>query len=179
MVYIYLVLLFFALLFDKLNIIFFLLFSALMHECGHIAACMMCRTNPKIKLSVFGIRLYNYPVKRLQKFFVLLCGPSVNFLLIIVSFIKLNNHFTIDCYIFMCVNIVIFIFNLLPFEFMDGGQIIAVFSDNVRLKIILEIFSFIIIIFAITYISADLLHTSIAFLLFIIYYFINKNSLYL
>ena len=177
--YLLLVLIFFALLFDKLHIFFYMVIGSCLHECGHIAACIIYKYRPSIKISVFGIKLCNYPDKPSHKLFVLICGPLINLLLMFISAYNLYNDFSLDCYIFMCINLMIFLFNLLPVDFMDGGQILNLLSDSVLLRKSLNIISVIVILTVILLLSFNIIHSLYAFALFTIYFYINRKGLHL
>lgn len=173
--YVTLAVIFFALYFDRLNIIFYLLISALLHEFGHISACYLCKTPPKINISVFGIKLTNYPSVKYKKLFVILSGPLVNLLLFFVSHYIVKYKFSLKTYIFMCVNLVIGIFNLLPIYFLDGGQIVTTFVQNKTLRNIFDFISLLTIVITVTILSDNTTVSFISFIIFLVYYIINQN----
>ena len=125
--YILLVIIFFALLFDRLNICFYFLLSVLLHEAGHILICFLMGNKPRIRFSIFGIKLKNYPYEKTKRLFILLAGPAVNLFLIIFCQYKLSVQFTFDIYILWMVNVVILITNILPIYYLDGGQILNMY----------------------------------------------------
>ena len=178
MEYFFLVLVFFALMFDKLNIFYFFFISIVCHEFGHICACLVCNYKPDVKISVLAIKLKNYPATKIKKFIVLLCGPLVNLLFICLSTYQIRQGFTLNWYVFMCVNLIILLFNMLPVYFMDGGQILRLFFDNCILDKILDIFSFIILFTVVLYYSKNVLIPVITLTLFATYYIINKTDLH-
>ena len=177
MEYIFPVLIFFALIFDRLNIFFFLLVSSVLHESGHIAACILCNSKPRISASVFGFKLSRYPDEKNKKLFVLISGPSVNFALIIVTAILLKDSFSLQKYIFLNINIIIFFFNMLPIYFLDGGQIVRMFTRNTKLLKLIDIVSIITVVIISVRFSGNKLHSVGAIVLFITYYIINKLNL--
>jgi len=128
--YITLVIVFFAFVFDRLNIFVFMLISAFLHEAGHILVCIALKTKPKVLISPFGIKLCGYPQNKISKLMVLSGGPFANLLIIIIMSFLLCHSFSLNKYIFMCINIVIMFFNMMPIHFLDGGQIVLLFCDN-------------------------------------------------
>ena len=148
--------------------------SSVMHEMGHIAACLLFKTVPKVDISVFGFKLCNYPAIKYQKIIVLICGPAVNLLLILISAYYLRIQFDLSLYIFLCVNITILIFNLLPVHFMDGGQIVYEIFANDSLKLTLDIISLGCCFIAILYFSSDILKSVLLLSIFVIYCIVNK-----
>lgn len=179
MKYITLVIVFFSLIFDRLNIFLFLLISALLHEAGHILVCIALKTKPKISISPFGIKLCGYPQNKISKLMVLSGGPFANLLIIIIMSFLLCHRFSLNKYIFMCINIVIMLFNLLPIHFLDGGQIILLFCDSKIIRNIMDICGFIVLAMVIFVFSDNILLSLSAFGLFVIYYLINKKCLHL
>ena len=174
MQYIYIILIFFALLFDRLNIFAYLIFSSLCHEAGHILVCKLLGYTPAVKLSVSGAKLSGYPQSRYQKLAVLVAGPFVNLLFVIISSLMLSAEFSLDVYVFCCVNAVILLFNMLPVTFLDGGQLIGIFVQNSTMQKILDILSFVLIFGFILYFSANIYHSFAAAAIFAVYYLFNK-----
>lgn len=172
--YILVAAIFFALIFDKLNIFFYLIVSAFLHETGHIAVCLLSGHIPQIEISVFGIKMKGYPKQKHKKLCVLIAGPFVNLVLIILSVIKLHNAFSLNTYIFMSVNILLLLFNCLPVCFLDGGQILELFCDNDIIRKILDVFSVIILLIGTIALTQNNLWSIYTFIIFIIYYLINK-----
>ena len=177
MKYLLLVLIFFALMFDRLNIFFYLIISALLHETGHIIADIACGYKPRIKVSVFGICLKNYPIETRKKFLVLICGPLVNILLIAASCALLNFNFSVNRYIFMCVNIVLLIFNILPVSFLDGGQLLNIFVSNKKILMAAEIISLLLITVVLFYLTDNKAASLLGISVFLTYYCIKKKDL--
>ena len=178
MIFIVFTIIFFALLFDKLNIFLYLIVSSVLHETGHIAACLIFKNKPKIKVSLFGIKLYDYPTEKNKKLVVLLSGPIVNIILILISyFCFLNKEFSLNIYVFMCVNAVILIFNSLPIQFLDGGQILTIFCSNDLICKIAEIVSITFIICVLISFAQNIYVSISAIILFFFYCFIIKNDL--
>ena len=166
------------LIFDKINIFLFFLLGTLIHELGHILSCLLCGKKPVIQLSLFGIKLCNYPNDKLKKMVVLLCGPLLNLIIMVVLYICIQNRFTLNRYIFLCANTVIFAFNMLPFDFLDGGQILCMFISNDKLVCIFNIISLIVLLCFVVYFSNNYIYSFFTIILFIIYYIKNKTNRY-
>lgn len=116
---------FFGLYFDTLNIFKFCIVSSALHEAGHIAAhIIILKQMPKIKITIFGFVMQYPEGNNRNLWLVTLCGPLVNIIACCVSFLLLQNRFTLNLYVFMCVNAVIFIFNMLPVYYLDGGHLL-------------------------------------------------------
>lgn len=163
--------------FDRLNIFFYLIISALLHETGHIIADIACGYKPRIKVSVFGICLKNYPVESRKKFLVLICGPLVNVILVTVSCVLLSTNFSINLYIFVCVNIVLLIINLMPVSFLDGGQLLDIYVSNKRILTAAEIVSLVLITVVLFYLTENKAASLLGISVFLAYYCINKKDL--
>ena len=171
-------LVFYALLFDKLNIFFYFIISSALHEAGHIAACLVCRKVPEIKVSVFGLKLSGYPTEKYKKLFVLISGPLVNVILILTFyFVFLKKEFTLNAYVFICVNVIILFFNILPIQLLDGGQIFQMFCSNCIIIKMFEVISEILILTTILIFSDNAVVSTVAVILFFIYVFIINNDL--
>lgn len=171
------VVIFYALLFDRLNIFLYLVISAVLHELGHISACIICHIRPQIKISVFGIKLCRYPQEKYKKLFVLLSGPLINLILAILSGLKLQEHFSLNLYVFLCINLVLFIFNILPVNFLDGGQIIQLFCQSASIQKTAEKASFAFIIIAVMLFTGNIIFSALAVMMFFVYCYINKKDL--
>ncbi|MBE6887000.1 MAG: hypothetical protein E7484_01120 [Ruminococcaceae bacterium] len=147
-----------------------------MHEAGHIIACIILGTKPRIELSVFGIKLIGYPRTKGKKFIVLISGPLINLAMVAISVFLLKINFSLNIYVFMVINYVILIFNCLPVFFLDGGQIVALFCADPMVRKTLDIIS-IAVFCVMTAVFSNNIYTSAAMVsLFIIYYFINKKT---
>lgn len=164
---------FFALIFDRLNIFLFLLCSSILHELGHMASYGILVGVPNIKATIFGIKLKSNLLYGTKKVVVLASGPFVNFIIIIICQIMLSKHFYLQIYIFMCVNLVIMLFNLLPISFLDGGQILSAIIDNYYIEKVLNIGSLFLILSIIIIFSADIYYSLCAISIFLIYFILN------
>ena len=177
MEYILLILIFLLLLFDRLNIFLYIIIASVLHESGHITACLLCGYIPKIKISVFGIKLSNYPNKTYKKLLIIIAGPLINLLAVIVCKMILNYKFVLNVYIFMAVNVITFTFNLLPLGFLDGGQIADIFVKKLKIRKLLNILSFILISILIVLFSDNVIYSFFILFIFITYYILNLKSL--
>jgi Zn-dependent protease len=96
--------------------------ACLIHECGHIIAMISVKEpTSEIVFSGIGIKIRKVkpPLRRFKTdLFVLSAGIATN---IIISVIILISR--LPYLVFAQVNITIAVFNLLPFEIFDGGQI--------------------------------------------------------
>ena len=111
-------------LFDETSLSVFALFSAFIHEFGHIAAAIIARCSIKeIALMPFGIRMTMkksldlLPIKK--KIFIIAAGPTVNLLCFTAIFAlekKINGG--------ALIHLITALFNLLPIGTLDGGKIL-------------------------------------------------------
>ena len=168
---------FYALIFDRLNIFLSLIVSSLLHESGHIIADIICGYKPILKISLFGICLVNYPADNRRKFIVLICGPMVNVIIIIICRIFLKINFRLNLYIFMCVNLVILIFNTLPVSFLDGGQMLKIFITDKKILRTAEVISLIAMTVILFCTTDNTVVTVVGISLFLMYCYINKKDL--
>lgn len=124
----FLVVLTLLLLIDNNETIFYGIFSALIHELGHISAMMLKNCRPqKISFKAFDINIIDRSrVKRNYNddLFILVAGPLFNIILVLVlyciyKFLKCN-------WLIKPIyeNIFMAAFNILPIEPLDGGQIL-------------------------------------------------------
>ena len=93
-----------------------------LHECGHIAAMLICRCKPTV-LTLYGGGIRLTPSRKLNSFakdaFILASGCAVNFMLAFASCL-LTGRLTF----FAQTNLLLGGFNLIPTGFLDGGNII-------------------------------------------------------
>lgn len=95
--------------------------ASLLHECGHLAVMLACRTLPRrIAVGVFGMRIEKGEGMRLsffEEFLIALGGPAVNFLCAAL-------FFCIDKQMIGAIHLVIGILNALPVFPLDGGTML-------------------------------------------------------
>lgn len=165
---------FFALIFDRLNIFLSLITSSILHEVGHIFAhLLLVDKKPKVDISIFGIRLNASGLYGKTKVIILFCGPLVNFVIILACQVILLQNFYLNVYIFMCVNAAILVFNLLPIQFLDGGQLLSTIVDNYYIEMSLSVLSLILMLAIIFVFSVDIYYSLCAVSVFLIYYIMN------
>ncbi len=176
MEYFAVVFIFFALLFDRLNIFFYVLISSILHEAGHIVACVLFKIKPVIKLSLFGIKLCTYPAQRSKKLCVVLAGPFINLISAIISYSFLMEKYSLQMYVFFAVNTIILCFNMLPINFLDGGQVLNIVCDNIKVRKMADILSFLFILVVVFILSENIICSLAAVMIFAIYYLITVRN---
>ena len=109
---------------------------AIIHEIGHILAGIILGLKPeKMELMAYGISVsfktnleeYNKKIKfgnylELKKIFVALAGPITNLIIAVITY-YLNINMELKMLIVYS-NILLFLFNMLPFYPLDGGRIL-------------------------------------------------------
>ena len=107
----------------KIALIYF--FSLILHEIFHILAFIICSVKIElISFKVFGINIIKKQQVQFKKeFFILIFGCFGNLLLILIfSILKLK--------LVVFVNLLILVFNMLPFEKLDGGEILKLVLER-------------------------------------------------
>lgn len=102
--------------------------AAMLHECGHIAMMVMKKTPPsKITFGVFNVDMIDFTRGTRgyrDDIHILFAGCAANILigsvLYCIFLVTQNQDFLIP----MITNILVGVFNLLPVEPLDGGQVI-------------------------------------------------------
>ena len=123
--FLFFIVLYLGLFFDNMNIFRLCILSSLLHEAGHIIAYRLCYKKwPQIDVSVFGLKMKNNVILNKNAIFILLSGPFMNRAAVIFSIIYVNFRYTFNIYVFAIINLLIFIFNILPIYYLDGGQIL-------------------------------------------------------
>lgn len=105
---------------DKGGFALCMMCSCVIHEIGHITATILC--NVKIEKIVFdfgGIKMVSEcKIKSIgTDIFVLLSGPFFNMLSALF-------YYHLECYTAFSVNLILALFNLLPFPALDGGTVL-------------------------------------------------------
>ncbi len=169
--FVFYIFIFFSLSFDRLNVFKYCIFSSVIHEIGHIAAYYFSVGKlPKIRVSLFGFRMENNVTYYKNYIFILALGPAINFLLLIISSILLKYNFSLNLYVFMLVNLIIFTVNILPIYYLDGGQILYAVSPCYN-RYYIKISIITVLICCVMLISFT--HVYIPFIIFVIYFVIN------
>lgn len=113
-----------------------------LHECGHLAAMLLCSRKPT-ELTLYGGGIKLTPCKKLNSFgrdaFILASGCAVNFLLAFVSCLLIGK-----LTFFAQVNLLLGGFNLIPTGFLDGGRLIGLIFGDSKARIIKTIFAILI-----------------------------------
>ncbi len=169
--FIFLIIVFTGLFFDRLDIFKICLISSLLHECGHIAAYrILLKKWPDIEVSAFGIKMKNNVSH--SKFFILIVlrGPFINFLLAVCACMSLQQKAAFSLYIWLFVNIIIFTINILPVWFLDGGQVLYCLSPfyqrNYRFLSVSVMLVLSVMLFYFTGVKLQ-------FVIFIVYFIVN------
>lgn len=116
--------------FDTNGILWCSLFTALLHEMGHILAMYIKHDMPKsIDIHIFNVDIIdNNRTKRSPNddIFILICGGLFNIILALLSIIiyKFSNNYYVS--VFFTTNLILGVFNLLPISTLDGGQIVEI-----------------------------------------------------
>lgn len=127
--------------------------AALIHELGHILVMIFVGSKPsEIAFGVFDVNIKDYDRNKrnyVQDIFILIGGPLANLfgvgILYLLHYVigNQNTVLSISENLFLCV------FNLLPIESLDGGQILYIFLsskfDEHKSVVILKFVSFVIL----------------------------------
>lgn len=167
------------LLLDGTNYAMLGLIACIVHELGHIFVMCLCSISPK-KIIFYGAGIkivpnYDKITSVTQDFFVLIAGSLTNLIIFSVLYPLSQGDFQIA--LFATINLVIGIFNLIPFKYFDGGRIIDLFinvfceKNALVLRKIIRIISIIILIifgvvFGITQKGNLSLYLSIGYIIF-------------
>ena len=124
--------------FQKTEYLIISLTSAIFHEAGHLLALMYFKTEIlEFKISIFGANIKTNVRNQINYFkdiFISFSGPLVNLIISVFSCIFYNICFKKVFFDIYIVNLVLALFNLLPFHGFDGGKILQIilkqkFSD--------------------------------------------------
>lgn len=116
--------------FDREGLFLMALFSAFLHELGHIFATYFCGVEIKeLSFSLIGIKMRLKKSLSLvpfsKKIMLLIAGPLVNVILAMI-------FLAFSLKVYALINLVTAIFNLLPAKTLDGGKILL---DILNLKL--------------------------------------------
>lgn len=126
-----------ALFFDRINVLWFGILAAQLHEAGHIFVYLLLyKKIPKLKVGWWGIAM-RYPemVDPSGELFLLAAGPVMNFLVAIVIYAALLHRASFGGWIFACENLAIGLFNLLPVGYLDGGRLLKLCFKETHQKV--------------------------------------------
>ncbi len=170
-IFLFLITVFFGLSFDRLNVFKYCILSSVLHELGHIVSYIIFTGQiPEIKISLFGFTMKNNVSYNKYLPVILLSGPMVNLILAVISYIYLQKQIKIDIYVFMLVNIIVFIMNILPVYYLDGGQVLyaksALYQRFYRQISIISMFSISVMAYHFT-------DNIVGIIIFLLYFIIN------
>ncbi len=106
---------------DRTGYIIPLILSVLIHESAHILCLLFFKCKIKsvrLLLGTFSVQ-YSLPPSDIARLISLLCGPLSNLAVSIISFVFKNNTL-------FGVNLLLFLYNLLPVDGLDGGEILEI-----------------------------------------------------
>ena len=167
------------LLFDKDNIFLIYLFSTIVHEISHVLFLKFFDVKIReISFSVFGFMIKKEKeIEFLKEILILTSGCMANFVLILI-FLFLKKD------IVVMVNILILAFNMLPFEKLDGGEILKIFLErflNFQMSLLIYKAIFKIAVFILTFVGLFLIlkfkniNLIVIFILFLMSYLIERK----
>lgn len=141
-------------LFDKSNYALLGLIACIVHELGHIAVMFLFSVSPKqIVFYGAGIKIvpdFKNNTTIFQDFLILIAGSTTNLIIFAVLYPLSADNFVMA--LFATINLVIGIFNLIPFKHFDGGRIIdlILFSssshDTLKIRKAIRILSIILLV---------------------------------
>lgn len=113
---------------DHIGCILTTLLASFLHECGHLTAMFLLGGAPeRITFGVFNIDIVDQNrTKRgyRQDLIILLVGPAVNLILFVLLYAVSYLMPGVDLLFAASAHLLIGLFNLLPVESLDGGQIL-------------------------------------------------------
>ena len=117
-----------ALLWDGSGFIKLSILCAVLHESGHfLAFWLLTKKPPQISCSPFGFQLEMDGVllPSRSENLLLAAGPAANLLAAAAGWALVSRRASYLCYFFLCENLCMALFNLLPVRFLDGGRLAA------------------------------------------------------
>ncbi len=103
---------------DRTGNIFLFFAAAALHEAAHLITMVILKTKPSaVKLIPGGINIVDDSVKTpLEDILILASGPIAN----LICFFVFRNDFS-------ALNLILFVYNMLPISGLDGGRIAHIF----------------------------------------------------
>ncbi len=103
---------------DKTGNIFLFFTAAAIHEAAHLVTMVILKSKPSgVKLIPGGINIVDNSAKTpLEDVLILVSGPLSN----LICFFAFKNDFS-------AINLLLFIYNMLPISGLDGGRIVHIF----------------------------------------------------
>lgn len=166
---------------DRSSLFLPVFFSVLLHELGHILPLFYfnCRIRElNLKIGTVGV-VFDNNLTKLERIISQLSGPMSNLLLSGICLIFKNKQL-------WAINIILFIYNLLPVHYLDGGSIITTLLSGIvseeKINIILSINTIILVFislisFVFLYIKEIYNYSLLLFALYLILPLIIKNLL--
>ncbi len=172
------IVLFFLLLFDRLNVVLFCVVSSVIHESVHVVLYMVLyKEIPSLKFSIFGISLKNDNINLNKNLIIILTAPLINLLIAIIGIINLNIKFRMNLFVFSYINLILGILNLLPIEYLDGARVYDIlFYKYSKYSKILNIISLLFLFSVSLNFSKDKIQTLISLMIFSVYFLINVKK---
>lgn len=106
--------------------------SCMIHEAGHLAAILITGVNVRrISFTLTGIRIKRSAEKICSDFtdiIILLCGPMASLTASVLCYFFAENSYAFS------VNLILGIFNLLPFSALDGGSAAELIFERCNIK---------------------------------------------
>lgn len=101
--------------FDKTGELYLFFVAAALHETAHLIMMCIFNARPKaIRLIPGGINIVdNSPKQMSAELIILLSGPMIN----LICFFVFDNTFSL-------INLLLFVYNILPLDGLDGGSIV-------------------------------------------------------
>ncbi len=116
--------------FQKTEYLIVSLASAVLHEVGHLIALIYFKTEIlEFKISIFGANIKTSTrnqINYFKDFLISFSGPLVNLLISFFSYVIYNIYFGKIFFDIYIVNLVLALFNLLPFHAFDGGKMLQI-----------------------------------------------------
>ena len=119
-----------ALIWDASGFLKLSILCAVLHEAGHfVAFWLLTGRPPRILCSLTGLQIEmdGIPLCRGRENLLLAAGPAANLLCALAGWIQVSCRASYLGYFFLCENLCMALFNLLPIRFLDGGRLAANF----------------------------------------------------
>lgn len=161
------------------NYMLLALIACILHEFGHIFLMCLFGVAPK-RITFYGAGIKITPnnktiTSNLQDFIILIGGSVTNLIILSILYPLSKDNFHVS--LFAIFNLIIGVFNLIPFKHFDGGKIIELFlvskvpEKSIKIRKIIRVISIILLlalaIWLVTQHSMNVsLYFSIGFIIF-------------